>query len=434
MQEIEMRCNTSLIALIAGACLVVLMPASRAYSRETELDKLVLQKIKASTAYVVSLYPSQDYVMTGSGFFISSDGNLLTNEHLVLDEPSLTYSGKLIEPSIAVIGLREDGTTETYDGRLISLSFTSRLPDNEACICHSDMALIHVDSSKRFNYLEISDESSLFETQKVYAASYPLGMSDISIREGSISSLRHDVDNTVAYVEHTAGLDQGNSGGPLVNAKGQVVGINTFVAGMNSNTAISAGVIKEFLEIPSQFIVEGRAISIIASSDSSEISEMRVPAQQAYREVIAWGLGVSQDKLGEFIAANTDRLDAIFSNIERAAYRYGVEPEFALAIISAESRYGSQISWARYDAWNYYEITSGEKISYMHAYDDLPTALSELSSILNNSETIDDALKLYWCGPQGDFNADSLEAFSDAVCKSWNGLGSFAALRVRDGS
>lgn len=155
----------------------------------------------------------------------------------------------------------------------------------------------------------------------------------------------------------------------------------------------------------------------------------RVPAEQAYREVVAWGMGISQDQLPDYMATHADQLDATYQNIERAAYRYGIMPEFALAMVSAESRYGAQISWARYDSWNYYEMTTGQHINYPHAYDDLATALSELNTILNDSSTIDDVFRLYWCGPLGKFNSDSLVAFSDAASKIWNGLEPYAEQR-----
>lgn len=154
-----------------------------------------------------------------------------------------------------------------------------------------------------------------------------------------------------------------------------------------------------------------------------------VPAAQAYREVVAWGQGIPQSQLSTYMAANASELDDIFSDIERAAYRYGIQPEFALAMVAAEGRYGSKISWARYDSWNYFELTTGQDVDYPHAYNDLATALSELNSIMNDSETIEEVFALYWCGPRGEFNADSLEAFSDAASKIWNGLEPYALQR-----
>jgi hypothetical protein len=41
----------------------------------------------------------------------------------------------------------------------------------------------------------------------------------------------------------------------------------------------------------------------------------------------------------------------------------------------------------------------------------------------------EEVFRLYWCGPLGEFNADSLEAFSDAASKIWNGLEPYAYLR-----
>lgn len=171
----------------------------------------------------------------------------------------------------------------------------------------------------------------------------------------------------------------------------------------------------------------GGSAELAQAQESSAAGQ--IPARQAYREVVAWGLGVSQEQMASYITDQAERLDQTYANIERAAYRYGIMPEFALAIVSAESRYGSKISWARYDSWAYFEMSSGQKVNYPHAYDDLATAFSELSNILNDSQTIDDAFRLYWCGPLGEYNADSLAAFSEAASKIWNGLDTYAQQR-----
>jgi len=165
-----------------------------------------------------------------------------------------------------------------------------------------------------------------------------------------------------------------------------------------------------------------------AGAQATEI-QTRPSAIQAYREVVAWGLGVSQAELASYMSVHAAELDEIYSDIERAAYRYGIIPEFALAMVSAENRYGEKISWARYDSWAYFELSTGEKVDYPHAYNDLATALSELNSIMEGSETMDEVFSAYWCGPKSEFNAGSLQQFSDAASKIWNGLEPYVAAR-----
>jgi hypothetical protein len=151
-------------------------------------------------------------------------------------------------------------------------------------------------------------------------------------------------------------------------------------------------------------------------------SATRPPAHEAYREVLSWASGKTKDST----------LDAMYDRIERAAYRYSIIPEFALAVIAAEARYGKGISFARYDSWRMYEVTTSTKLQrYPAVLDDLDTALSELRLIMSNSNRVDDVFRDYWCGADGKFNADSLKSFSEAASKLWNGLEPYARERIR---
>ncbi|MBN2082464.1 lytic transglycosylase domain-containing protein [bacterium] len=186
--------------------------------------------------------------------------------------------------------------------------------------------------------------------------------------------------------------------------------------------------IRTLITVAAAILLLGLGVGSPAAAQT-ETPKSRPSAIQAYREVVAWGLGVSQAELGSYMAAHATELDEIYANIERAAYRYGIIPEFALAMVSAENRYGAQISWARYDSWAYFELSTGQKVDYPHAYNDLATALSELNTIMANSTTMEEVFSAYWCGPNGEFNASSLQQFSDAASKIWNGLEPYVAER-----
>ena len=146
----------------------------------------------------------------------------------------------------------------------------------------------------------------------------------------------------------------------------------------------------------------------------------QVPAQEAYREVLTWASG----------SADIKYLDQTYGALERAAYRYNIIPEFALAVVGAEAHYGRGISWARNDSWNLYELTSKRQVNPRpHVFNDLDTALSELRLIMSQSKTVEQVLKTYWCGPKGDFNTDSYQDFAEAASKLWNGLETYAEQR-----
>ncbi len=110
-----------------------------------------------------------------------------------------------------------------------------------------------MDSIRR---LDIRREA--FKTQRVWAVGFPLGRRmeralssmgmtrnpngpDISIREGGISSIRHNDDGVVKAIEHTCPIQHGNSGGPLINSDGNIMGINSFgIPGKDDGTGQAA--------------------------------------------------------------------------------------------------------------------------------------------------------------------------------------------------
>lgn len=147
-------------------------------------------------------------------------------------------------------------------------------------------------------------------------------------------------------------------------------------------------------------------------------------AEQAYADVLSWASG----------SRKQDYLTALYERIEREAYRYNIIPEFAIAVISAEAKYGNRVSFARYDSWKMFQQVTGSKPQIPSALDDLDTAFSELRQIMDSSKTLNDVYKLYWSGPDGSYNADSLPAFGEAVSKLYNGLEPFARARMQNES
>ncbi|MCH7471733.1 lytic transglycosylase domain-containing protein [bacterium] len=136
-------------------------------------------------------------------------------------------------------------------------------------------------------------------------------------------------------------------------------------------------------------------------------------AQQAYNETLAWATGINSQSY----------LNDLYLRLERESYRYQIIPEFSMAVLAAEARYGG-LSWARYDSWTMYELTTGSSLhgKYPKVLDDINTALSELRLIMKSSETVEQVFETYWCGPRGEFNIGSLAMFSEGVSKLWNAL------------
>ncbi len=152
----------------------------------------------------------------GSGFFISPDGLAITNNHVVTGAALLR------------IWVGGDQTKE-YDARVVAVS---------EC---SDLAVIQVDGSN-FPYLQWRDGTPNVGLQ-VYAAGFPLGEPQFSLTQGIISKTAVPGATNWASVNnvltHDATLNPGNSGGPLVDGNGNLVGVN--YAGNQANQYFAIG-------------------------------------------------------------------------------------------------------------------------------------------------------------------------------------------------
>lgn len=149
---------------------------------------------------------------TGSGFFISADGKAVTNYHVIEDA------------SYATVTLA-DGQT-TYD--------VAGVYDYDTA---QDVALIKV-NGKNFPYLTPGDASSIVGGAKVYAIGSPLGLSN-TISEGIISNVSRTLDGT-NYIQITAAISPGSSGGALLNSAGKVIGITS--AGIQNGQSLNFAV------------------------------------------------------------------------------------------------------------------------------------------------------------------------------------------------
>ncbi|MGE5613785.1 MAG: S1C family serine protease [Bacillota bacterium] len=155
---------------------------------------------------------SNTRVGEGSGIIISSDGYILTNYHVVsYADPKNNISGrKILEVFLP-------------DGREANAVFVGG--DSK-----TDLALIKIDL-KNLPVAELGDSSKLEVGELAVAIGNPLGMEFAgSVTVGVISALNRTVDmgdKTLNLIQTDAAINQGNSGGALLNSKGQVVGINS---------------------------------------------------------------------------------------------------------------------------------------------------------------------------------------------------------------
>lgn len=157
----------------------------------------------------------------GSGVVLSEDGVVLTNNHVVksADEIVVTLN----------------------DGR----KFNATVIGRDAM---TDVALLKMKDAKNLKPARLGDSSHLRPGEWVVAVGSPLGF-DHTVTVGIVSALSRqipDINSNVEFIQTDAAINPGNSGGPLVNLQGEVIGINTAIAGSGQNIgfAIPVNVVK----------------------------------------------------------------------------------------------------------------------------------------------------------------------------------------------
>lgn len=168
----------------------------------------------------------------GSGFIIHPAGYVVTNAHVI--------SG---EHEISVTVFKKGGEVldkAQYDNvRIVSVNH------------HEDLALLKIEAGPEspFSTVPLGRSDILRQGQSVFAIGNPLGL-ERSVSQGIIS-LKNRLINGRLFVQTTTQINSGNSGGPLFNHRGEVVGVNNMkVSAMGAEGlgfAIPADVLKQFL-------------------------------------------------------------------------------------------------------------------------------------------------------------------------------------------
>jgi len=138
----------------------------------------------------------------GSGFFVSEDGYIVTNHHVVANGSKFTI-------------VMNDGTE--YEAKLVGAD------------ARTDLAVLKVDENREFTYVKF-DEDDIRVGEWVVAVGNPFGLGGtvtagiVSAHNRAIRSNRYD-----DFIQIDAAVNKGNSGGPAFNLSGEVIGINTAI-------------------------------------------------------------------------------------------------------------------------------------------------------------------------------------------------------------
>lgn len=201
------------LAVIAVVVLVLTRvgpgPAGVAESSNGGVQDPVGQ-IKASTVYVRIRTASGD-IGSGTGFFAGRPGLIVTNAHVVGIGPQVVIPINSVE---VIVNSGEVGE-RTLSARVFG------------CDASSDLALLEVDARDLPPTLSFGRSAELVEAQEVMVFGYPFGEKlgkNISVNRTSVSSLRKER-GQIAIVQLAGGVNPGNSGGPVADANGKVIGV-----------------------------------------------------------------------------------------------------------------------------------------------------------------------------------------------------------------
>ena len=145
----------------------------------------------------------------GSGFIVSKEGQILTNNHVVDGVDKITVSLQL-----------DDGSKKTYPAKIVGNDPTY------------DLAVIKIEPDGNLPVLELGDSDAVEVGEFVVAIGNPFGF-EHTVTAGVISAKNRSIHaqdvNFDDFLQTDAAINPGNSGGPLLNMEGKVVGINTAI-------------------------------------------------------------------------------------------------------------------------------------------------------------------------------------------------------------
>ncbi|HEY3174543.1 MAG TPA: Do family serine endopeptidase [Candidatus Polarisedimenticolia bacterium] len=224
----------------------------------------------------------------GSGFVVSEDGFVMTNYHVIEDADKI------------IVQLTDD--SHEYEAKVIGTD------------PQTDLALLKIDARSKLHTIPMGDSDHLRVGEWVIAIGNPLAY-DHTVTVGVVSAkgrklvgLSRDVslDN---YIQTDAAINRGNSGGPLLNLKGEAVGINSAisVAGQGISFAIPINMARDVM---SQLRDKGKVSRGFLGVTIQDVQQEMKPEEREY-----WGL---DGRRGAFIQSVTPNLPA-----ERAGLKPG---------------------------------------------------------------------------------------------------------------
>jgi len=192
---------------------------------------------------------------TGSGVIISPDGYIITNSHVVKNAEKIEIT---------------TNSNQTFDAELVG-------SDDQ-----NDIALLKINSNEVLSYATFGDSDSTQIGEWVLAVGNPFNLNS-TVTAGIISAKSRNLDpsgrTTQSYIQTDAAVNPGNSGGALVNTKGELIGINTAIQSQTGSYigysfAVPSNIARKVIEDIMEFgVVQYGFLGVTGSSLNSSISK-----------------------------------------------------------------------------------------------------------------------------------------------------------------
>ena len=285
----------------------------------TELNaEQVYEKCSSAVFYIEVANRIGEVYATGSGFFISSDGTAVTNYHVINGAYSAKITLSTTKQQYTVVGVYD------YDA-------------------NEDWAILKIDGSG-FPYLEIAEGATVIGGAKCYAIGSPQGLQN-TISDGIISNPAQDLGG-VSFIQISAAISHGSSGGALINKYGQVIGITSagYEEGENLGFAIPISVINGYSHDKCTELSE-----LVSNSNNYD----DLSAQNAYDYLIAFVKAYYNDTQSDLLIYSYEEKISTGSISRQLVYDLSTE---RISILVFEKYYDQR----------YYTIISLHSDSYIH--------------------------------------------------------------------
>lgn len=221
--------------LIAVLAVSICAPAHLSAAGDGDFSVDAIQSALNSTVFieVERSFHGERFTTTGTGFFITAGGHILTNNHVVSDWIDIPIRDDWVAVEVNVITVKVVLRPRTPQEKVVLAKVVALDPQR-------DLALLKA-SQPNPDYLELKPDTMVGLLEEVFVLGFPFGdalilddrgwvsreggFPEVSINSGRVTSLRRDDSGNVVALQTDAAINPGNSGGPMINSDGELVGV-----------------------------------------------------------------------------------------------------------------------------------------------------------------------------------------------------------------